>query len=92
MIITSAVDISIHAVSPVSISRSTSDDIGTRLRSGHGRKIGSGRARVGPAPGPRRCRFGAARTAGGSVCCGQGVARAQVAIVGPHQTDAAMIT
>ena len=60
MIMTSAVDISIHAVSPVSI---VDQDLRRMAQDGpgHGRRLGRRSARVVPAGGPRRCRFGAAR-------------------------------
>ena len=69
---TSAVDISIHAVSPVSI---VDQDLRRMAQDGpgHGRRLGRRSARVVPAGGPRRCRFGAARRIGATARLRAGV-------------------
>ena len=93
MIITSAVDISIHAVSPVSISPF---DLRRHWDPAAVRAWSEDRERSALTSAPRQDREGVgsvprARPVAPFVAA-RGSLAAQVAIVGPHQTDAAMIT
>src|SRR4029079_2083417 len=91
MIMTSAVAISIQAVSPLSIRGIPPRHFTPEAPPDLSRRVGTGGGRVVRAGGPTRCRFGASSAAWGAPGCGSasGHPRGALLLIVPPHVDVA---